>query len=76
MDSAKQLPAEQTRFVEKYLVDPHVARAAIRTGYSQRTASEMGHEDLAKPRIGAAIANLTGDDLRALAARARRPEEQ
>ena len=41
----------QQRFVEEYLVDLNATQAAIRAGYSQKTAYSIGHENLRKPEI-------------------------
>lgn len=49
------LTAKQQRFVEEYLVDLNATQAAIRAGYSQDTASEIGYENLRKPQIAEAI---------------------
>lgn len=49
------LTAKQQRFVEEYLVDLNATQAAIRAGYSQNTAQEIGAENLTKPLIRAAI---------------------
>ncbi len=48
--------SKQQRFVEEYLVDHNATQAAIRAGYSEKTASSIGHENLRKPEIAAAIA--------------------
>ena len=37
---------KQQRFVEEYLVDLNATQAAIRAGYSARTASQIGEENL------------------------------
>ncbi len=50
------LTAKQRRFVEEYLVDHNATQAAIRAGYSEKTAYSIGHENLKKPEIAAAIA--------------------
>lgn len=50
------LTARQQVFVEEYLVDLNATQAAIRAGYSNRTATEMGYENLTKPHVAAAIA--------------------
>ena len=50
------LTAKQQRFVEEYLVDLNATQAAIRAGYSEKTARDIGHENLAKPNIAEAIA--------------------
>lgn len=49
------LTAKQRRFVEEYLVDLNATKAAIRAGYSARTAHSVGHENLKKPEIAKAI---------------------
>jgi phage terminase small subunit len=50
-----KLTARQQRFVEEYLVDLNATAAAKRAGYSERTAKQMGTENLAKPALAAAI---------------------
>lgn len=47
---------KQQRFIEEYLVDLNATQAAKRSGYSQDTAHVIGHENLSKPEIQAAIA--------------------
>ncbi len=47
---------KQQRFVEEYLVDLNATQAAIRAGYSKHTAKSVGHENLTKPDIQAAVA--------------------
>ena len=49
------LTAKQARFVEEYLIDLNATQAAIRAGYSQRTARQVGAENLTKPVIASAI---------------------
>lgn len=39
------------RFVEEYLVDRNGTQAAIRAGYSKKTAPEIAAENLRKPNI-------------------------
>lgn len=50
------LTAKQRSFVHEYLIDLNATQAAIRAGYSKRTAGQMGFELLKKPEIAAAIA--------------------
>lgn len=50
------LTAKQQMFVLEYLVDLNATQAAIRAGYSQKTAEQIGYENLRKPEIAAAIA--------------------
>lgn len=47
---------KQARFVEEYLVDLNATQAAIRAGYSEKTAGAIGAENLTKPEIVDAIA--------------------
>lgn len=51
-----ELTDKQQRFVEEYLVDLNATQAAIRAGYSAKTAYAIGHENLSKPEIADAIA--------------------
>ena len=53
--NAKLTPKQQ-RFVEEYLIDLNATAAAIRAGYSPRTARAIACENLAKPDIQGAIA--------------------
>jgi phage terminase small subunit len=50
------LTPKQQRFVEEYLLDLNATQAAIRAGYSAKTAGAVGHENLRKPEIADAIA--------------------
>ena len=49
------LSAKQSIFVEEYLVDLNATQAAIRAGYSEDTAQQIGSENLSKPVIQGAI---------------------
>lgn len=51
----RSMTPKQQRFVEEYLVDLNATQAAIRAGYSVNRADAMGHENLRKPEIAAAI---------------------
>ena len=62
-----KLKPKQARFVQEYLIDLNAAQAAIRAGYSAKTARVIGHENLTKPDIAAAIE-------KAMAERAERTE--
>ncbi len=46
---------KQELFVHEYLNDCNATQAAIRAGYSQRTAYSIGQENLKKPEIRQAI---------------------
>lgn len=45
------LTAKQEMFVREYITDFNATRAAIAAGYSKKTASSIGHENLSKPEI-------------------------
>jgi len=47
----KKLTPKQRRFIEEYAVDLNATQAAMRAGYSQKTAREIGAENLSKPII-------------------------
>lgn len=49
------LTPKQQRFVEEYLIDLNATQAAIRSGYSEKTAAAIGAENLIKPNIAKAI---------------------
>jgi phage terminase small subunit len=46
---------KQVRFVEEYMIDHNALKAAIRAGYSFKTAYSIGNENLSKPGIKKAI---------------------
>lgn len=50
------LTPKQQRFVEEYLIDLNATQAAIRAGYSERTANEQGSRLLANVSVSEAIA--------------------
>ena len=50
------LTARQEVFAREYLIDLNGTQAAIRAGYSSKTARQMGTENLTKPSVQAAIA--------------------
>jgi phage terminase small subunit len=49
------LTLKQAQFVREYLVDLNATQAAIRAGYSARTAASIGDENLRKPAIAEAV---------------------
>ena len=48
---SKKLTAKQERFCREYLIDLNATAAARRAGYSEKTAKEIGCENLTKPNI-------------------------
>ena len=55
MSNSEKLTAKQQAFVEQYLVSLNASDAALRAGYSKKTAPYIGAENLKKPLIKAAI---------------------
>lgn len=50
------LTAKQKRFCDEYLIDLNATQAAIRAGYSEKTAYRTGADNLRKPQIEEYIA--------------------
>ncbi|HEY8969729.1 MAG TPA: terminase small subunit [Puia sp.] len=55
---SSNLTDKQKRFCEEYLTDMNATQAAIRSGYSAKTARQVGSENLSKPDIQAYIRGL------------------
>ena len=51
----KKLTAKQQRFCDEYLIDLNKTQAAIRAGYSKKTAYSIGQKHMKKPEILAYI---------------------
>ena len=51
----RELTGKQKRFVEEYLCDLNATQAAIRAGYSAKTAEWIGPQLLQKTHVAAAI---------------------
>ena len=49
------LTAKQSRFVDEYLVDLNATQAAVRAGYSAKTAEQQAYQLLQKTSVQAAI---------------------
>ena len=56
-----KMTGKQTRFVEEYLVDCNATQAAVRAGYSLKTAHAIGWENLRKPEIRTGIRTLLNE---------------
>ena len=50
-----KLTLKQELFIKEYLIDLNATQAAIRAGYSEKTAQVIGSENLSKPFIAIAI---------------------
>lgn len=57
MGKAKLTP-KQALFCKEYLVDLNATQAAVRAGYSKKTAKEIGFENLTKPHLVELIQEL------------------
>jgi phage terminase small subunit len=55
------LTLKQSRFVQEYLVDGNATQAAIRAGYSRKTAKSIATENLTKPAVQAALGQVHKD---------------
>lgn len=51
----KMLTAKQQRFCDEYLIDLNATQAAIRAGYSKKTAKQIGQQNLTKLDLKAYI---------------------
>lgn len=56
-----KLTNKQALFCKEYIVDLNATQAAIRAGYSIKTAQRIGSENLSKPLIEAEIQRLMDD---------------
>lgn len=45
------MTGKEQKFCNEYLIDLNATQAAIRAGYSKKTATAIGHENLTKPHI-------------------------
>lgn len=53
-----KLTQKQAAFIQEYLIDLNATQAAIRAGYSKKTAGVIGDENLKKPNIRREIDRL------------------
>ena len=51
----RKFTGKQERFIQEYLKDSNATQAAIRAGYSSKTAAQIGEENLRKPDIRLSI---------------------
>ena len=49
------LTLKQVMFINEYMVDMNATQAAIRSGYSEKTAYSIGDENLKKPEIAVEV---------------------
>ena len=55
------LSPKHNQFAMEYTVDFNATAAAIRAGYSEKTAAQMGHNLLQKPEIWEAVEKIMAD---------------
>jgi phage terminase small subunit len=55
MNRVKKMTNKQKRFCEEYLIDLNATQAAIRAGYSPKSAHAIATENLQKPAIRARV---------------------
>ncbi len=55
---AERLTPKQEAFVREYIIDLNATQAAIRAGYSEKTARQIGEENLTKPVIKKMVEEL------------------
>lgn len=63
-----KLTAKQQRFCDEYLIDLNAKQAAIRAGYSPKTAHSIGAENLTKPELKKYIENRMAEKEKSLIA--------
>ncbi len=81
-EDGRRLTEKQQRFAEEYVIDCVAKDAAIRAGYSEKTADKIGWQLLEKPRVAEEIKRLldkkakkTGADAEWITARLMREAE-
>jgi phage terminase small subunit len=58
MRKESKLTDKQKMFCKEYIVDLNATQACIRAGYSEKTAKQIGCENLSKPYLQEEIARL------------------
>lgn len=54
----KELSSKEDRFRHEYMVDLNATQAAIRAGYSEKNARQIGNEVLGKEHVASRISEL------------------
>ena len=63
---SNNLTPKQHKFVEEYMVDLNATQAAIRAGYSKKTAGQIGEQNLKKLEIKSEIDLLRAEQSKKL----------
>ena len=66
---AIDMTKKQQRFADEYLIDLNATQAAVRAGYSAKTARQIGAENLTKPAIREYIEKRMAEKEEALVAK-------
>lgn len=53
--SSRLLTPKQLRWIDEFLVDGNASAAAVRAGYSERSARTIAHENMTKPDVQAVL---------------------
>lgn len=61
-----KLTARQEKFCREYVVDYNAAQAAIRAGYSEKTAKQIGQQNLTKLDLLARVRELQAEQAKRL----------
>mgnify|MGYP002834784310 CR=1 FL=1 len=61
MEKPVKLTPKQKAFCEEYLIDLNATQAAIRAGYSKKTAKDIACENLAKPYLQEYIQSMMAE---------------
>lgn len=56
-----KLTAKQEQFCQEYMIDLNATGAAVRAGYSEKTAGTISNENMQKPAITSRIAELKAE---------------
>lgn len=54
-NSSRALTPKQLRWIDEFLVDGNASAAAVRAGYSERSARSIAHENMTKPDVQAVL---------------------
>ncbi len=65
-EKIKKLTGRQEKFCREYVIDYNATQAAIRAGYSEKTAGSTGAENLKKPNILARVRELQAEQAKRL----------
>lgn len=59
--AVRKLTDKQERFCQEYMIDLNATQAAIRAGYSKKTAGQIGEQNLKKLEIASKVKSMLED---------------